>query len=283
MKAKGYSTIAGLEKLTPEEIKQRNLEMYGAKIRAFRVRAGLSADQLADALQISRSSVRNWECGLTRPDPEFLCRMFALLDVEPNEFFGIRGIGTILTDRERQLLNHFRSLDEDGQEDLAAFAEVLSGKAHLRLLRKTFDQMRTIKDWGRLASAGGGEDWPEFPEADNVILFRDRAVDQADEIITVSGRSMEPQYFHGDRVLVQHCSALRNGDIGIFYVPGCGGVIKQQAYDRLHSLNPDFDDIFPLEEGARIVGRVLGKLNAAMIPGHAEQSLYREALQTLTT
>ena len=29
MKAKGYSTIAGLEKLTPEEIKQRNLETYG--------------------------------------------------------------------------------------------------------------------------------------------------------------------------------------------------------------------------------------------------------------
>ena len=29
MKAKGYSTIAGLEKLSPEEIKQRNLETYG--------------------------------------------------------------------------------------------------------------------------------------------------------------------------------------------------------------------------------------------------------------
>ena len=29
MKAKGYSTIAGLEKLSQEEIKQRNLETYG--------------------------------------------------------------------------------------------------------------------------------------------------------------------------------------------------------------------------------------------------------------
>ena len=79
MKAKGYSTIAGLEKLSPEEIKQRNLETYGSKIKTFRNRAGLTAEQLADALQISKSSIRNWECGLTRPDPEFLYRMFSIL------------------------------------------------------------------------------------------------------------------------------------------------------------------------------------------------------------
>lgn len=51
---------------------------------------------------------------------------------------------------------------------------------------------------------------------------------------------MEPQFHDGDRVLVEHCVDLRNGDIGIFYVPGMGGVIKQKAYDRLHSINPDY-------------------------------------------
>ena len=101
MKAKGYSTIAGLEKLSPEEIKQRNLETYGSKIKNFRNRAGMTAEQLADALQISKSSVRNWECGLTRPDPEFLYRMFTILNVEPNEFFGLTGIGTLLTTEEQ--------------------------------------------------------------------------------------------------------------------------------------------------------------------------------------
>ena len=97
MKAKGYSTIAGLEKLSPEEIKQRNLETYGSKIKNFRNRAGMTAEQLADALQISKSSIRNWECGLTRPDPEFLYRMFTILNVEPNEFFGLTGIAAAHT------------------------------------------------------------------------------------------------------------------------------------------------------------------------------------------
>ena len=81
MKAKGYSTIAGLEKLTPQEIKKRNIELYGSKVKKYRKRAGLTAQQLADILQITRSSVQNWECGITRSDPEFRCRIFSILNV----------------------------------------------------------------------------------------------------------------------------------------------------------------------------------------------------------
>ena len=72
---------------------------------------------------------------------------------------------------------------------------------------------------------------------------------------------------------------LSYGDIGIFYVPGMGG-IKQVAHDRLHSLNPDFDDIFPYEDGAAIIGRVLGKITADMIPDADDQALYLEARES---
>lgn len=135
--------------------------------------------------------------------------------------------------------------------------------------------MNGVEDWGRYAAAGDGTDWPEFPEKEEVILFDSPMVARADEIITVTGKSMEPQFHDGDRVLVEHCVDLRNGDIGIFYVPGMGGVIKQKAYDRLHSINPDFDDIFPYEEGAAVIGRVLGKIEKDMIPSMEEQALYR--------
>ena len=42
-KTKGYRSIAGLEKLTKEEIKARNLETYGSKIKHYRIKAGLEA------------------------------------------------------------------------------------------------------------------------------------------------------------------------------------------------------------------------------------------------
>ena len=281
MKAKGYSTIAGLEKLSPEEIKQRNIDHYGSKIKAFRIRAGMTADQLADRLQLSKSSIRNWECGLTRPDPEFLYRMFSILDVEPNVFFGIKGIGTLLTVPEQELVDHYRTLDDAGKEDMEAFAEAMSRKAHRRKLAAAYDRMNVVADWGRYAAAGDGADWPEYPEREEIILFDSPMVSRADEIITVTGKSMEPQFHDGDRVLVTHCTDLRNGDIGIFYVPGMGGVIKQKAYDRLHSINPDFDDIFPYEEGAQVIGRVLCRIESDMIPGPEEQSLYRDAVAEL--
>ena len=277
MKTKG---AAGAEKLTPEEIKQRNLAAYGRKIRHFRVRAGMSADALASALGISRSSVRNWECGLTRPDPECLYPMFQILDVEPNEFFGLSGVGSVLTAGERRLLGDYRSLDSAGKEDLEAAASAMASRAWERKLAAARVRMRPVGDLGRCAAAGDGADWPEYPDRTDVLLYNAPEVARADEIITVSGRSMEPMFHDRDRVLVEYRSDLRNGDIGIFHVPGLGGVIKQKCHDRLHSLNPDYDDIFPYEEGARVVGRVLGVVGQDLVPAPEEQALYAEAVRS---
>lgn len=278
MKAKGYSTIVGLEKLTQEEIKQRNLETYGSKIKAFRTRAGLSAEQLADALQISKSSVRNWECGLTRPDPEFLYRMFHILNVEPNEFFGIKGIGTLLTNRERGLIDVYRNLDKRGRLDLEAMADTLASQSYMRNLNRSYNRIDSKSNRSHFLAAGSiGEDWSDNLEEEPMLLYTSTEVRNADEVMTVSGASMEPKFFDGDQVLVEYCTEIQNGDIGAFFVPGIGGVIKQKAYDRLHSLNPDYDDIFPYEEGAKLIGRVLGKITPDMIPSKEERKLYMEA------
>ena len=278
MKKNGYATIAGLEKLTPAEIKQRNLETYGTKVRQFRTRAGMTTEQLADALQISTSSVRNWECGLTRPDPEYIYRMFSILNVEPNEFFGITGIGTLLTTKERALIDDYRSLDKSGKEAVETFAEAMMQKAHIRKLRRADRIQNSVSDEERLFAAGDhSNDWSDYPDATEVILYDSPLVSRADEVITVSGASMEPQFFSGDKVLIEYCSDIRNGDIGCFYVPGIGGVIKQKAYDRLHSLNPKYDDIIVNEDGATIIGRVLCVITKEMIPTAEEQALYIEA------
>ncbi len=280
MKTKGYSTIAGLENLTPEEIKKRNLETYGNRIKSFRTRAGMSAEQLAQALQISKSSIRNWECGLTRPDPEFIYRMFSILDVEPNEFFGFSGIGNLLTAQEKTLVDNYRALDSHSQRDLSIFANALANQAYMRKLNKAYQDMQTVVSFGRYASAGVvGEEWPEDGErkAGQVILFRSAITKRADEVIMVNGDSMEPQFHHGDNVLVQYCTELRNGDVGVFFVPGIGGVIKQKAYDRLHSINPKYDDVFPYEEGAKLVGRVLCTIDETMRPSRDQQMLFMKA------
>ncbi len=279
MSVKGYNTIAGLEKLTPEEIKQRNVEHYGSKIKYFRTRAGLTAEQLADTLQISKSSIRNWECGLTRPDPEYLYRMFSILDVEPNEFFGFKGIGTLLTTQERDLIDNFRTLDRFGKEAVVTLTEGMIKKAHIRKLVEAYHLQNSIPDKQRLFAAGDqAMEWPDYPEVEDVVLYDNDLVRRADEVITVSGHSMEPKFMDGDKVLIEYSTDIRNGDIGCFYVPGIGGVIKQKLYDRLHSLNREYDDIIVHEEGAQLVGRVLTVIEKSMRPSREEQALFREAL-----
>jgi phage repressor protein C with HTH and peptisase S24 domain len=89
---------------------------------------------------------------------------------------------------------------------------------------------------------------------------------------------MEPQFDSGDKVLIEYCTDIRNGDIGCFYVSGIGGVIKQKAYDRLHSLNPKCDDIIVHEDGATVIGRVLGTITKDMIPTSEEKAMYMEAV-----
>jgi repressor LexA len=279
MKKTGYATIAGLEKLTPDEIKARNLETYGSRIRRFRNRAGITAEELAAMLQISASSVRNWECGLTRPDPEFIYRMFSILNVEPNEFFGIKGIGTLLTDKEQTLINNYRALDEAGRETMETFANAMAEKAYIRKLRDEDRRMSVVHDRMRLFAAGDhSNEWDDYPDTADVILYKSTTVSRADEIITVSGASMEPQFYSGDKVLIEYCTDIRNGDIGCFYVPGIGGVIKKKAYDRLHSLNPKYDDIIVHEEGATVIGRALGVITKDMIPTPEEKAMYMEAV-----
>ena len=280
MKKNGYATISGLEKLTPAEIKQRNLETYGTKVRHFRTKAGMTTDQLAEALQISTSSVRNWECGLTRPDPEYIYRMFSILNVEPNEFFGIKGIGTLLTTQERALIDDYRSLDRSGKEAVETFAAAMTQKNYARKLRRAYRIQNSVKNMERPFAAGDHVyEWDDNPDISEVILYDSPLVSRADEIITVSGNSMEPQFYDGDKVLIEYCTEIRNGDIGCFFVPGIGGVIKQKAYDRLHSLNPVCDDIIIAEEGATIIGRALCVITKDMIPTAEEQALYIEALE----
>lgn len=79
--------------------------------------------------------------------------------------------------------------------------------------------MNDVEDWGRYAATGDDTDWLDYPVKENSILFDSPMVARGDEIITVTGKSMEPPFHDGDRVLVEHCADLRNGDIGIFYVP----------------------------------------------------------------
>lgn len=60
---------------------------FGDKIRDARKAAGLTQRQLADKINVSNTSVSNWEKNLSRPDPDTIQNLCWALEVQPNYFF----------------------------------------------------------------------------------------------------------------------------------------------------------------------------------------------------
>ena len=259
-----------------DNMKQQNLEEFGLKIKEYRKKAGISAEELAQELGITVGSVRNWECGMARPDPTYLIRMFRILDVDPNTFFGIRGAGEALTEGEREVVGLYRAMNGRYQSDYIAVGKALRCQSDEATLREAVDNIVVLWDYGRFAAAGSGDGWPDDAEPEEVYIYKQYA-SGADEIIRVSGHSMEPEFQDRDRVLVKHCKEARVGDICVFMLRGAGYVLKEAGEDRLHSLNKEYEDIIPWgDDGAELIGRVCGVLRPAMIPKKEEINLFRE-------
>lgn len=70
------------------------------RLRGFRLRAGFSQQNIADVLNVSRSTYTYYETGKTSPDPATLNRIAKILGVSLEEFFPENGSGTILEDSE---------------------------------------------------------------------------------------------------------------------------------------------------------------------------------------
>ena len=65
---------------------------FGDKIREARKAAGLTQRQLADKVNVSNTSISNWEKNLSRPDPDTIQHLCWALNVQPNYFFSMETI-----------------------------------------------------------------------------------------------------------------------------------------------------------------------------------------------
>ena len=111
------------------------------------------------------------------------------------------------------------------------------------------------------ASAGVGEFLDSAHASREITLPPSDRREHVDFAVTVNGDSMEPRFSLGDLLLVQKAQSVDEGEFGVFMLDGAG-YVKQYAGDRLHSLNPVYEDIMLSDyEDVRCVGRVVSKLS----------------------
>ena len=247
-------------------------ERYARVIREGRSAAGLNQLQLAERLGVSRATVAGWETGHSRPDLDLLPALCRALGMNLASFFGVReGISRA----ERSLLLAFRGMEETDRQALLWQAEALAEKR--REWRMQELKSRAVRLYrSDLSAAAGFGGALEEARGQQVWIFRDERTERADEILTVNGRSMEPTFFDGDAILVEHTDQLREGEIGVFLVDG-EGYVKEYRKDGLHSHNPAYATMkFSENSSVKCLGRVLGKIETDQWPTEAQIEMLEE-------
>jgi transcriptional regulator with XRE-family HTH domain len=230
----------------------------GEKIKKRREMLGMSQADLAVRIGVTQGAIGNYESGVSNPKMELLPKLFLALNTDANYLFDEPKKSDELTYHDTQIIEKYHKLDTFGKEVVDS---VLDLEYRRCTTAKETAKPRTITISRSLltASAGAGEylnegnyeprEFPDVPQAR-----------QADVVIPVSGKSMEPMFYDGDELYVRKQPSVEIGEIGIFYKGG-EGFVKEAGEDRLISLNPDYDDIYTDgDEQIVCFGKVLGKV-----------------------
>ena len=253
-----------------------NKKQYGDLIHARRSRLGLSQAQLARNLGVQKAYVTHWEAGRSRPDLNLIPALCRELGISIAAFFSVPAGPDSLSDDEQRHLQEYRSITPRDRVILDATLSKMAEMAMTELWDRCRMQFHRIYRNDQQAAAGSGIMLEAEESGEKVFIRNNLMSDRADEIVTVFGASMEPQFQDGQDVYVQHTHDLEVGEIGLFVING-DGFIKEYRGDHLHSLNPEYDDIRinEFDEGL-IVGRVLGIVDAGDYPTREEQSVLDE-------
>ena len=246
-------------------------QAYGELIREYRKRKGLSQEQLGAIAHVKKNAVGAWETGRSRPDVACIPDLCRKLDLPLRVFFGLSE-----PEIREEVAAKFCRLNEYNQEIILKQMDMLyeMQRAAVPAARKLIQLYRND-----LSAAAGPVSYLDETHGDMVFLAADPLTSMADEIIRVSGNSMEPTFHDGDEVLVQHTQKVREGEIGIF-VNGDAGYIKEYHRDGLYSHNPDYDVIrFAPEDTVRCIGRVLGTLRKDQIATSEEINAFRATMK----
>lgn len=106
----------------------------GQKIRTLRTEKGLSQQQLADILFVTRKTISNWESGIRMPDVAMLSRLAKALGIETSELLDViidpdSPPNTIIVEDEPVILKGFLHILSDTLPDMEIFGFQTSDEA----------------------------------------------------------------------------------------------------------------------------------------------------------
>lgn len=214
----------------------------GKRMKDRRKQLGLTADQVAEKLNVSRASIFRYEKGDIEKFPlDSLMPLAEALQTTPEELMGWQSEADIsiiynqLNDLRQTKVYNFAEHQLKEQNQVRLYGSVAANPEALAYADDTYHDDYVTKD---------------VPK-------------NADGALVVAGNSMEPDYKNGSIVFYKKQFNVENGELAVVDVDGDGATFKQVMFDYdsekiiLKSLNKDYPNREIEGNRVRIIGKVL--------------------------
>lgn len=243
--------------------------MIGDTLKRLRTKKGLTSEELCSKIGIKGGSYRNYERNDRKPDYDTLVKLADFYGVTTDYLLGrptaqppTDALEQLFTEKsfsalEEELLRKYMELPHEARQAVVRFINDATAKALQRKNGTAPQKLLVLKRSLHKVSAGTGYDLNDSDAWETVTVKDTDDSRKADFLLEIEGDSMETTFHDGETVCVQQTPCVEVGEIGVFWVDGCG-YIKELGNGCLISHNSSYDPI-PLQGTEnRCIGRVLG-------------------------
>lgn len=238
-------------------------------LKSARKSTGMTQKDVSTALNISPNTYKNYEQGLREPNGDTIVALANLFGVTTDYLLGkptaqppTDALERLFSEKsfsalEEELLRKYMELPHEARQAVVRFINDATAKALQRKNGTASQKLLVMKRSLHKVSAGTGYDLNDSDAWETVTVKDTEKSRKADFLLEIEGDSMETTFHDGETVCVKQTPSIEVGEIGVFWVDGCG-YIKELGKGCLISHNSSYDPI-PLQgTESRCIGRVLG-------------------------
>lgn len=226
----------------------------GNQIKQLRKQYNMTQEDLAEKLGTTKQSVSRYENGIRKANQDVLFELCRIFDVKIDDFFPENDSEAIQSSNSEPILDIYNELTPPRQQKVYHYAEEQLDEQQLE------EHSNIYMIHGRASAAGSAIEVDDNDARMNVVNSS-TIPNGADEIVKITGDSMEPLIKKGSSVYIRHQPTIEQGEIAIVRIEDigvtCKKVYKNNQQVRLKSINTTYDDMVYQADEVTILGKVL--------------------------
>jgi transcriptional regulator, cro/CI family len=224
----------------------------GTRLKSLRKNKGLEQQEVAKLMGYkSDTTISKWENGKNLPNGGKLAKLASIFNTSTD--YILHG-EAIQSSNSEPILDIYNELTPPRQQKVYHYAEEQLDEQQLE------EHSNIYMIHGRASAAGSVIEVDDNDARMNVVN-NSTIPNGADEIVKITGDSMEPLIKKGSSVYIRHQPTIENGEIAIVRIEDigvtCKKVYKNNKEVRLKSINTTYDDMVYQADEVTILGKVL--------------------------